>query len=635
MIHKPHSWTLFPNRNDRQGDRSLPRWIVSMRFVFAIFTLVFFTRIAVCQPAGNSDDYLAKRAALNQQLSAELEKIALVCEQNKLTEQAAVTRQWTVRDPNRQYVFSPSNEGPKGDDNPLVGYWLRKFISIRAAHAERLHTLASEQFEKGRLDRAYQVLHEILHENPNHQFARQTLGFQKTATGWEKKESAVTVRKGTETIPELKFSAGRYLEVYTPHFVIRTNQSSKVARAVGVELEELHLVWEQLFFDYWADRNWFARCWQGKWSKPPQKKRHKIYLFANREQYLATLQPIQPRIGLTTGLYFDSASSAYIYANDPTVKNSWFHEVTHQLFQESIKTAESTGEHANFWIVEGIALYMESLAKHDGYFTVGGADAKRLQFARYNLLNGGYYIPSRQMTSMSRKDTQESPKIRQFYSQFSGISHFLMDGQGGKHRASLLRYIKSVYADEAGANSLSKATGLAFEEIDQAYRGFLNVTDQDLLLSPTLGRQRHLSLGRTGVTLAGLERIKEHSELEWLNVGYTPADDDFISALATSRNIAELNVEYTKITDRSLEQIGRFKDLVELDLSGVMITDDGLKHLAGLKNLETLWLTKCKITDVGLRHLRTLKKLESLDVDGTNVTQEGLLQLKKSLPKLN
>ncbi|MFT5524094.1 MAG: hypothetical protein ACI9G1_000901 [Pirellulaceae bacterium] len=636
MIHKPQYWTLFPNRTDRYGTRSLPRLILlacELLFFF-LFAVAVATR-ATSGLAAESSDYMSQRAELNEQLISELEKIAQVCDQNKLTEQSAITRQWAVRDPNRQYLFAPSGQIPKYNEDELVSYWRRKFMAVRVGHAERLLVLATAEFKIGRLDLAYRLLHEILHENPGHEFARQTLGYQKNAAGWEKKEDRVTVRKGTETVRELKFVAGRYTEVYTPHFVIRTNQAASVAREVAGELEELHLVWEQLFFDYWADRDWFARCWQGKWSKPRHNKRHKIYLFANREQYLATLQPIQSRIGLTTGLYFDASASAYIYANDPTVKTSWFHEVTHQLFQESIATAAATGEYSNFWIVEGIALYMESLAKHEGFFTVGGADAKRLQFARYNLLNGGYYIPSREMTRMSRKDTQESPKIRQFYSQFAGLSHFLMDGDSGKYRPGLLQYLTAVYTDDAGVDSLSKATGIAFEQIDQSYRGFLNVTDQDLLLSPTVAHLRHFSLGRTAVTLTGLQRLNGREQLEWLNVGYTPANDEFVLSLAASRKISELNVEYTKITDASLEQIGRFKDLVELDLSGIMISDGGLKHLAGLKDLKSLWLTNCNISDAGLLHLRTLKKLESLDIDGTKVTQEGLLQLKKSLPNLD
>ena len=37
------------------------------------------------------------------------------------------------------------------------------------------------------------------------------------------------------------------------------------------------------------------------------------------------------------------------------------------------------GRRGNFWIVEGVALYMESIQRHDGYCTAGGIEAGRVQ----------------------------------------------------------------------------------------------------------------------------------------------------------------------------------------------------------------------------------------------------------------
>ncbi len=103
---------------------------------------------------------------------------------------------------------------------------------------------------------------------------------------------------------------------------------------------------------------------------------------------------------------------------------TWKHEATHQLFNEVRRVRPNLGQNANFWIVEGLALYMESLQIREGYSFVGGLEADRLQFARYRRLCEDYYIPLAQLTAMGKATLQQHAEIRRIYSQAAGLAHF-------------------------------------------------------------------------------------------------------------------------------------------------------------------------------------------------------------------
>ena len=48
---------------------------------------------------------------------------------------------------------------------------------------------------------------------------------------------------------------------------------------------------------------------------------------------------------------------------------------------------------ANYWVIEGVALYMESLRQKDGYFVLGGLDDLRVNAARSHLVQNDFYVP--------------------------------------------------------------------------------------------------------------------------------------------------------------------------------------------------------------------------------------------------
>jgi len=581
-----------------------------------------------------------RRLELDQRFARELAELADACQSAGLLDLAAGVRGWQVpRDRQRQYLFLVPRAGTASplaaETTEPAGRWSARFQQLRTARAEALFALAADALAAERPEIAYRLLHEVLREAPDHAEARRVLGYRPVGATWRRADEQVQVALARTRHPTLGWLPGRYWRVTSPHYLIATNRGAQAGRELAEQLEELHAVWRQLFFGYWSSQAELSAAWRGAVLPAATRARHRVVLFANRDEYLAHLQRIEPQIELTLGYYHQASREAYFYADDPATLATCLHEATHQLFQESRPTVDGVGEQGSFWIVEGIALYMESLRRGAGYYTVGGVESPRLQFARYRALQEDFYLPLSQLVTLTRPQLQQDPRIRKLYSQSAGWAHFLMDADAGRYQPALIEYLRSVYLGRARAESLPALAGIAAERLDQQYHTFLQVRDDDLAGLAGRDDVASLVLGRTKVTDGGLAHLGPARRLEWLDLAFTTVTDAGVAPLLTSaRNLRQLNLEGTQISDAALARLRDCAQLEELDLSGTAITDAGLRHLAALKRLRLLWLTGTRITDAGLDALRDLKALETLDVGGTRVTQSGWRELTRSLPAL-
>jgi len=587
---------------------------------------------------GGSGDYWTHRDALDTAYAARLKGLADRCAQLQLDEAATTTHQAAIpRDPRRQYIFLPAESDPAkppADAPQIVQQWYAKFTACRREHAEALFQLARSELDAGRPTRAYQLLHEVLHADPDHERVRGILGYRLDNGRWRKPESVVRSRQVPIANAELGFNAGRHWTIESEHFRVTTNHSEDAGRQLIERLEELHDVWQQLFFERWSGAAALRRRFESQVPADRSANRHRVVLFRNRDEYLARLQRLEPQIELTIGYYLETQKSAYFYVGDEPHDDVCFHEVTHQLFSETGRVPPGVGLAANYWIVEGVAMYMESLRKRHGYYTAGGIDADRLQYARYRALNEGSYLPLEQLASLGRRALQQRDDIRTLYSQAAGLAAFLMDYDRGRYRPLLADYLQAVYQGRDTARTLGTLAAVPLADLDRQYREFLNVTDEDLVWLPWTPESQSLSLGRTAVTDEGLKFAAGLTQLHWLDVAYTAVGDAGLAHVQPAKRLNHLIAEHTRITGAALETIAGFRELEILDLTGTQITDDGLRDLASLSKLRQLWLGQTAVTDAGLEHLKGLTNLEMLDVSGTQVTVEGFQRLKQALPRL-
>ncbi|MBC8351579.1 MAG: DUF1570 domain-containing protein [Planctomycetes bacterium] len=595
---------------------------------FAIVLLIVVTSTGRAEAALES-----KQIELRANFGQLLAQLASKCDELKLDAQAKITRDWLVeRGADRQYLFVPQDVDahlPSGDASDVVKFWHRKFMQLRADHAEELFALAREVAEQGDGTTAYRLLHEVLQHDPTNADARRVLSLGSPLS------TRIARRTATRNHPDFGWRRGRYWQIESQHYRITTSASAEAGVELAKKLERFHSVWQQVFFRYWSADESLAERFRGGNARLGTRKKLAVVLFADRDEYVEKLQKYESQIAISLGYYMKGEQTAFFYAGDASVEPTWYHEATHQLFQELGDSIADVGEVSNFWIVEGIAVYMESLVAHRGYMTVGGVDAERMQYARVRVLTGEFYMPLSELVRLGREELQRHEDIRRLYTQAAGMAHYLMDGANGKYRNALVDFVTMLYLGRAGPTTLASRCSIELEELDNEYAKFLIVRDEDLanLNPPTVVKS--LALGRTEITDGGVKRLADFSSLQWLDLSFTQTTDAGIAHIARAIDLRRLNLEGTAIADKSLEIVSRFALLEELDLSGTKITDAGVAHLSRLKKLKVLWLTGTDVSDTGLDGLRELSHLEFLEVGQTNVTADGLAALKAKLPQLN
>ena len=140
-----------------------------------------------------------------------------------------------------------------------------------------------------------------------------------------------------------------------------------------------------------------------------------------------------------------------------------------------------------------------------------------------------------------------------------------------------------------------------------------HVNDEWLERLNGLKNLKALALWRTGVTDAGLFRLKRltHFDALWL--------------------------DGREVTDKTLIRLAKLSNLKRLRLSYTRVTDAGLTGLDRMTNLEELWVGGYRhhhVTDVTLSRLAKLANLKRLHFGSTEITDMGIQQAKEALPEL-
>jgi hypothetical protein len=401
--------------------------------------------------------------------------------------------------------------------------------SIHNEYADAAFNLAKRAAAAGQLSLAFQWATETLRENPGHADARRVLGYEKRDDQWLTPYGVRMADEGKAWHPKFgwlapadvaRYEAGERLagsrwisadedaarhrdmkkgwQIRTDHFLVTTNHSLEAGVELAARLERLHQVWRQLFAGFYMTENEVRRLFAGERQPRKQVRPFRVYYHRDKKQYADALRSRQPRIAETLGIYFDDTREAHFFADDVTTVSSasahkagdaiagsttggppiatLYHEAIHQLFQETKPAAKRVGQLANFWVIEGVATYFETLREHDDpiaglYYTVGEPDAGRWPAARQRLRDG-FYIPLAELTPLGKSDVQRHADIAKLYSQSSGLAAFLMDAEQGRYREPLVRYLDAVYSGRDNADSLREATGSSFSELDAQYRRY-------------------------------------------------------------------------------------------------------------------------------------------------------------------
>ncbi len=464
-----------------------------------------------------AEDFLPTALKLTDEFRVKLGELAGWCDEKKLAPQATETRNWVKpRDPTRLYVsVLPEAIGPPEpaeDASPDVVAWHKQFYQLRSEQAGNYYSLARKAVKAGQASLAFDLIMAALREDPDHKAIREMLGFRQSRGqwltnyemkraqdgylwherfGWIKRNHVQQYEEGkrpndkgwitAEEDARLHADIRNGWVIQTEHYNILTNRSIEEAVSLGARLEGLYRVWKQLFIRFYASEAQVAGLFEGRAARL-QLPQHNVVYFRDRQEYVAALRPNTPSIDLSLGIYIHGAttiskkSAMYFFAGEDSDEPTLFHEATHQLFHESRQVSQMVGQSGNFWVIEGVAMYFESLKEQDGFHVLGGFDAERNEMARIRLLEPEhhFYEPLAEFCELNITDIQsDQDRIPMRYTQAAGIFFFLMHCDNGRYRDAVVAYLNAVYSGRDNVQTLSRLTGKSYPALDQEYKAFM------------------------------------------------------------------------------------------------------------------------------------------------------------------
>jgi len=263
---------------------------------------------------------------------------------------------------------------------------------------------------------------------------------------------------------EIVMAGQKRYRILTEHYDITATRLEEGQR-VAERLEHLVRVWKLL---------------GGELMNETEKKpalRHRAILYRDKQEYTLHLYRIDPHIARTNGFYHPQSKTAFFFSPEAKVL---FHEGTHQILAERFFHEKRPAFRNNFWVIEGMALFMETLKIEDEWYQIGDILANRLYSAKKYRFEQGHKLPIQKLTAMSQAEIQRQSDadLQRIYSQSATLVHWLMFAEEGRYRPALFELLRQTYHDSATAHSLSKLTGLSYEELDEKYEAFLKTVPE-------------------------------------------------------------------------------------------------------------------------------------------------------------
>ena len=396
---------------------------------------------------------------------------------------------------------------------PDARHWRAQLKLRRQDYAKQLYQLSRRVLNAGYISYAYDLVNEIARQDPDHSQARRLLGYERFGDEWVTPYAAQMLRKkfvwhaAYGWIPHdhlERYEAGeRYYkrrwmsaaeedvlrsdfanawEIRTDHYLITTNHSLERGVQLGQQLESYYRIFFQTFAGFFNTRDQLRQLFESTAPKSAaQARTFKVHYYRTRDEYNRRLKgKIAAPIEITTGLYLTGQATAYFF-DDPEaeveVRTTLFHEATHQLFSETRPSARAVGTRGDFWIIEGIACYLESFQQEGERFTLGNPNYIRFRAAQYRGIEDQYYIPLEKFSAMGMVEFQGHKEISKNYSEASGLAHFFMHYEDGLYREALIDHLSDIYSTTPRVReqprSLEELTGVPYAELDRQYLRYL------------------------------------------------------------------------------------------------------------------------------------------------------------------
>ncbi|QGJ71639.1 Hypothetical protein PBC10988_33460 [Planctomycetales bacterium 10988] len=460
-----------------------------------------------------------QQTILQEKFEVEIEALAKWCADDpSLTEERRALENW-IAEPPADVIRIPKLPQPGEVKNPPENAtdaeleFHAKWWELREAYALELMELSQTALSQNALTLSIELAFEAARQDPGLEAARQALGevsyqnewispfarsqyaARKTwdeKFGWvssfEKRQLEAHKRPwrsgwmDESIVRKLRSDIEKGYKVQTAHFEVISNESLENAVQLAARLETYRKIWSLLFVSFHSSQRELELQFAGRHS-PYRPFLHRVVYFSSREEYIQYLQGSGfGDVSQSTGFYMSDKRRSFFFAGEGSDRATQIHEASHQLFSETDPKIRSKGERRNFWtakphhfwILEGIACYLESYEEGEDFFTFGGFEHDRVRAARYHVVTQpGFYLPFEEMTSLNMQSFQTHPDVVKLYSQATGQTHFLMHYENGKYRPALMAYLKAIYEGREHRHLLVELTGTSYERLDQEYHEYL------------------------------------------------------------------------------------------------------------------------------------------------------------------
>ena len=450
----------------------------------------------------------------HQKFAEEMEALAAECEAEGLKTEAAVIRERSARlDLLKLDVDKlPSEVGgtPFAPDDA----WGPRRAELEKAYAARVYALSQKAMSQRNISLCFHLIREVAFHDPDHANARRMLGYMVYDGTWTTPFVANNLRRGLVWDSEfgwlpqahvkryqqgMRYVGGVWMPaakeeglrrdfnrspwvVESEHFIVTTNHSLQRGVQLSTRLEGFHRYFVREFSAFFNTPQQMRTLFDGKALSSGSVKKHKVNYYASRGEFVAKLQS-QPNITLCNGIYMPQQEIAHFFYDpnlDVTHEETLYHEVTHQLLSESGTKVVSVAADRDFWIVEGLACYMESFKQDEGEVTVGFPLHKRVIAACHHAETPGEFVPLQAFVSMGQHEFQNAGKLsvlQRYYAQATAESHFFLHYRDGLYRDAFIQYLSEIYSPNpnvrAKVTPLDRLTGISFATLDSQYREYL------------------------------------------------------------------------------------------------------------------------------------------------------------------
>lgn len=395
-------------------------------------------------------------------------------------------------------------------------YWRSQLRRLQSEYAKDVYLLARRVLGAGHPSFAYELVLEVTRHDSDNKPARNLLGYVQYGEEWMSPFERDQLKRHYVNHPEFGWLPAAHVAKYeqgerryrtrwisaqkeselrrsfdnawtirSEHYLVKTNHSLEKGVEISRALEDFHRFFRSMFPGFYNSPAQLKKLFAGgAVMRRTTSQLYEVHYFRNQDEYVGTLKHI-PNIGVTNGFYYPKNRVAYFF-DVPNVNTTptLFHEATHQLLYESQGRNRDIAEAAHFWVIEGIANYMETFQRTDDAWSVGNPQFVRVFWARKRLLDENFYITFDRFSRMGLQPFQQDPVIanlRRRYSQATGLTHFFIHYDGGRYRDALIDHIAQLYSpiDRVRRNpsTMEELTGMTSLEIDRQYREYM--TEQD------------------------------------------------------------------------------------------------------------------------------------------------------------